>query len=173
MTDRRIPKPNEPGLYMIVNHLTGSTYYGESSLVVARLRQHASLLRLDKHSNTSLQNDWRKYGSNEKRVHEFVVLVFGKEYRVHRDRLEMEVAYMQGRDPSMLHNVKRTLGPIKNTSSENFVPLTKANVKSKPKPVVLMGTAYVSINQAKRNLGCSTKFIRDVCKAFPDHCYFM
>lgn len=51
------------GLYKIVNKATNQCYVGQSQRVRKRLREHFRLLRMNKHTNSHLQNAYNKYGA--------------------------------------------------------------------------------------------------------------
>lgn len=50
------------GIYKIVNKATGQCYVGQSQRVKKRIKEHFRLLRLNKHTNSHLQNAYNKYG---------------------------------------------------------------------------------------------------------------
>jgi len=58
MSDK-IPKP---AVYVITNIINGKRYVGGTKNYVHRQRQHFSNLKLNKHGNKSLQDDFNKFG---------------------------------------------------------------------------------------------------------------
>lgn len=59
----QIPKEyNQPGVYCILNTITGKKYIGSSLNIKARLRSHYSELLHNKHDNSHLQRSYNKYG---------------------------------------------------------------------------------------------------------------
>lgn len=52
------------GIYCIVNVVTQKKYVGSSTNLQARLMQHRSRLRNNKHENIKLQRAWNKYGED-------------------------------------------------------------------------------------------------------------
>lgn len=55
-------KINTCGIYKIVNTVTGQCYVGQSQRVEKRIKEHFRLLRLNKHTNSHLQNSYNKHG---------------------------------------------------------------------------------------------------------------
>lgn len=53
---------NTPGIYGILNIVTGRIYIGSSVNVRKRWRQHCSSLRRGEHVNSRLQRSWNKHG---------------------------------------------------------------------------------------------------------------
>lgn len=116
MIDRIISEAKVPGLYMITWE-SGKIYYGENINIFARLRHHESKLRLDKHDNMALQNDWNLYGDNDRKPFEFICLIANKSWSNVDERREMEILYIKGRPPEKVYNTKRAIKKIANTSS--------------------------------------------------------
>ena len=50
------------GIYTITNNITGKVYIGESTMLRRRLRRHQNNLKNLKHENSTLQEDYVKYG---------------------------------------------------------------------------------------------------------------
>lgn len=57
-------KYEHPGIYKIVNSVTGECYVGQSVRVLKRISDHKCNLRKGTHSNPRLQNAWNKYGAS-------------------------------------------------------------------------------------------------------------
>tara|TARA_R110002167_G_scaffold238230_1_gene443369 strand:+ start:45 stop:641 length:597 start_codon:yes stop_codon:yes gene_type:complete len=69
-------KTDIPGVYQIKNCITGKVYIGESIHHERRIGQHKSYLRGRIHPNSSLQEDWNKFGEES---FKFEVLYFNTE----------------------------------------------------------------------------------------------
>lgn len=52
------------GIYSITNQATGDRYVGKSKDIVGRWERHRSRLRLGKHENLKLQQNWNLYGED-------------------------------------------------------------------------------------------------------------
>lgn len=52
------------GIYSIVNTVTDTVYYGQSTNIKKRLSRHIRELKANKHKNPLLQNSWNKYGEH-------------------------------------------------------------------------------------------------------------
>lgn len=52
----------DAGLYAIVNHRTGMTYYGFSQALTRRLQIHRTALIRGRHHNRLLQAEWSEHG---------------------------------------------------------------------------------------------------------------
>lgn len=75
-----------PGVYCILNTVTGKSYIGSTEMTIRkRLNHHVSLLRVNNHKNTYLQNSWNKHGENNFR---FMVL------KICYDTLEQEQVWL-------------------------------------------------------------------------------
>lgn len=67
------------GVYAIVNKMTAQLYVGATGRsFYARWKQHLRLLRVGKHSNKGLQQDWKTYGSD---AFEFRILEVVDDYK--------------------------------------------------------------------------------------------
>lgn len=58
----------KPGVYRIVNTVSGNFYVGSASSISARWSTHKYDLRRGRHSNGHLQNAWNKYGEDAFRL---------------------------------------------------------------------------------------------------------
>lgn len=76
------------GIYIIKNIETGMFYVGASRDYYRRISFHKSCLRLDKHSNKKLQNDWNQYGK-EKFIFRFIEDCKEEDLK-HRERYHIE-----------------------------------------------------------------------------------
>lgn len=108
-------------VYMIANLVNGRRYIGSASEVHKRFRTHKSELNRNKHHNTSLQDDFNKYGIVN---FSFVVL----EQVADKDNLkEREQVYIDKYDFDSLYNHhKDAHGP-----SGYTVPEDKRNVDNR------------------------------------------
>lgn len=55
---------NTVGVYTLVNHQAQQCYVGQSQRAEKRIREHFRLLRMNKHTNSRLQNAYNKYGAD-------------------------------------------------------------------------------------------------------------
>ena len=63
--------PNSPGIYKIVNSITGKVYVGSAMRLSNRWAVHKNGLMNGKHHSTKLQRSWNKHGCG---VFQFVVI---------------------------------------------------------------------------------------------------
>jgi group I intron endonuclease len=66
-------KKYNPGIYEIINIISGKRYVGSSAYLGERISEHARLLNNGKHSNKYLQNAYSKYGGKNFR---FKILLY-------------------------------------------------------------------------------------------------
>lgn len=55
---------SDPGIYRIVNQVTGQCYVGSSTYLISRKSKHFQALRRGAHENLHLQRAWDKYGKD-------------------------------------------------------------------------------------------------------------
>lgn len=91
--------PNECGIYLITNNLSGHRYVGSSKLVRKRVNKHRADLRANRHHNLHLQNSFNLHG--EENFDARCIVLCGAE-----SLLEMEEYYISELDPE--YNVIRT-----------------------------------------------------------------
>lgn len=65
-----VPQIREPGVYAIVNTITGKVYVGSASRsIYQRIHLHLVHLRKNRHHSPPLQNSWNKYGPDAFECH--------------------------------------------------------------------------------------------------------
>lgn len=84
------------GIYRIRNTLNGRFYIGSTKSFYNRFKSHQSILRLDKHFNAYLQNDYNKCGV-EYFVYEIVEIMDELENRTEVEKCYLEELY-DGKD---------------------------------------------------------------------------
>jgi group I intron endonuclease len=77
------------GIYRIINLSNGRVYIGSTNNFVKRKNEHLSRLRLNRHGNTFLQNDFNKCGGFESFVFEMICSVL-----VEKDLLIVEQIFL-------------------------------------------------------------------------------
>ena len=65
--------PSTPGIYEVVNIVNGMRYVGSTGNLRKRRGEHRAYLKMGKHRNRLLQEDWNQYGLNNFR---FNILLF-------------------------------------------------------------------------------------------------
>lgn len=78
-----------PGVYMIVNSVTGATYVGSSARIGVRITSHRSYLNRGKHTLKRLQADWITYGEGAFSIH-VLETVADKRDRAKREQYWMD-----------------------------------------------------------------------------------
>jgi group I intron endonuclease len=89
--------PNKPGIYKIVNTVTGLVYVGSAASLSNRWAVHRHALQRDKHHSVKLQRAWNKYGADAF-VFEVIEQVPDKSLLVQREQhwLDQLVSHLNG-----------------------------------------------------------------------------
>ena len=159
----------QPGVYVILCLANDYRYYGESTNLSGRIASHKSKLRRKIHENTSMQEDWLKYGES---CFEFKALYIGTDWVLKETRLSMEYKLIS-QDKERCYNVFESfearignLNPFyKKRHSEKTKQLMSLAKKGIPNHVLgalieINGKRYPSIAEASRSLGHARKTIR-------------
>ncbi len=127
---------SKPGIYQILNIVSGDFYIGSSMNVYRRMYQHQTLLRNNKHHSPHLQRSWNKYGQDkfEYSILQYVHTEDEKYLRfVEQQYLDLFLpVYNVSRDAISPLSTKYV--PRKKSHTEKILPQNKSNweeVKSK------------------------------------------
>lgn len=78
-------RANSPGVYVILNKISGRRYIGSSRRVISRINSHISNLKASRHRNKELQKDFNNMGLE---AFSFSVLAYGSLQKI--SKVEME-----------------------------------------------------------------------------------
>ena len=129
----------EGGIYKIVCLTNDKIYYGQTDCFIRRCSQHLRLFKLKNHFYSELQKDVLYYGLNN---FTFEILVFEKSLS---KRLQLEKDYIKNTKKEFLYN---------SVTIHNFKMLPRVAQRIK-----IQNTIYMSIKDASRKLGMSTRNI--------------
>lgn len=127
--------PTTPGVYAIVNKVTGMVYIGSSINIQQRFSGHASALRRNVHGNPRLQNSYNYHGAGafEFRI---VELLPGDSREL---LLEREQQYINNYGFDGLYNVNRiTTTPPASVRSDEFREKIRQAKLGKPRPAYMI-----------------------------------
>lgn len=98
---------NEPGIYAIINTVTGKRYVGATmNRFRDRYNQHRCDLSLGRHANKVMQADWNVYGP---KMFQFVILEpVTRVFRAPRDYLDDRELWHIDNSPAGVYNGART-----------------------------------------------------------------
>lgn len=139
-----------PGIYKILNRVTGDFYIGSSMNCYKRMYQHQTLLRNNKHHSPHLQHSWNKYGHLE---FEYIVL----EYVDVENLLELRQVEQKYLDELLpVYNVSRD---AISSLSTKFVPRKKSHIdKVLPQNKSNWSEIRAKISSTVKNLWSDSSF---------------
>jgi group I intron endonuclease len=156
---------NSPGIYSIINNITGKYYIGSAVDFYDRFMFHKWQLKNNRHNNDHLQNSYNKYGNCEFSFN-LLELLSPKDDLIEREQFYIDL--LEAANPELGYNLSPTAG-------SNFG--TKRTQESKDKVSVTNGRkvykldkdtgelldVYNSISIAGRENNCSKIVIKSCC----------
>jgi len=152
----------KPGLYRLVNRVTGHFYIGSSVDLYARFLHHRRRLVLGRHANPQLQKAWDKHGTD---AFQFEILLFCRPQDVLLYEQLVLDFYFRTRERELYNIVRSSAAPM---AGVKFTPEHKANLSRALKEAYAKrpGLASKRTKQAyKNNPSYRTKVSEGASKA--------